>query len=202
MDSFVQLRAVNKATCFECFEPQKVISRKFWETDGAEKAHYADIVSLYSFVNKWGKYIKGDPDIKVSHDSPPIDNNFDGFASCKVLPPTSLFHPVLPARFHKKLLFVLCHREKKHDTECDHTDKERALTWAAPELHLALEKGYKIQEVYETWQYPTTQYDPSTKDGGLFASYVNMYLKMKVEASGFPGWCDTEEKKSRVYTAI
>ncbi|KAJ1521804.1 hypothetical protein ONE63_003439 [Megalurothrips usitatus] len=105
--------------------------RRFWESDGKEKAFYADIVSLYPFVNKWGKYIKGDPDIRIYPNCHAIDSSFDGFVCCKVLPPKSLFHPVLPARFHNKLMFVLCAtcaRQSDHAVECENTEKQR-INW-------------------------------------------------------------------------
>jgi len=33
-----------------------------------------------------------------------------------------------------------------------------------------------------------TRYDPETREGGLFAGYIDTFLKMKAEASGYPGW--------------
>ena len=47
------------------------------------------------------------------------------------------------------------------------------------------------------WQYDTiTKYDPSTGDGGLFAQYMNMFMKIKMEASGYPSHCDTDQEKT------
>ena len=42
-------------------------------------------------------------------------------------------------------------------------------------------------EVYEVYEY-VTRYDPETREGGLFAGYIDTFLKMKAEASGYPGW--------------
>jgi hypothetical protein len=43
---------------------------------------------------------------------------------------------------------------------------------------------------FEVWHFDETeQYDPKTKTGGLFTDYVNTFLKMKQEASGWPEWC-------------
>ena len=43
------------------------------------------------------------------------------------------------------------------------------------------------------WLYDTiTKYDPSTGAGGLFAQY----MKIKVEASGYPSQCDTDQEKN------
>ena len=41
----------------------------------------------------------------------------------------------------------------------------------------------------------STQYDPRTGKGGLFSEYVNAFLKVKQESSGWPEWCKMEEDK-------
>jgi len=43
-------------------------------------------------------------------------------------------------------------------------DEERALsgTWVMDEVRLAVEKGYRILEIYEVYEYQVTQYDPIT----------------------------------------
>ena len=33
--------------------------------------------------------------------------------------------------------------------------------------------------------------------GGLFAEYLNMYLKLKQESSGYPSWVQIEENKDK-----
>ena len=43
----------------------------------------------------------------------------------------------------------------------------------------------------------TEQYDPKTKTGGLCIDYVNTFLKMKQEVSGWPEWCQSENDKLR-----
>jgi len=40
----------------------------------------------------------------------------------------------------------------------------------------------------KVYEYEVTKYDPHTRDGGLFADYINTFLKLKAEASGYPGW--------------
>ena len=54
----------------------------------------------------------------------------------------------------------------------------------------AVEKGYQILKIDEVWHFPTEQ-----RKTGLFANYVNQWLKVKQESAGYPRWCDTEEKK-------
>ena len=46
-------------------------------------------------------------------------------------------------------------------------------------------------EVYEVYEYKVTQYDPATGQGGLFVEYMNTFLKLKLEASGYPSWVPT-----------
>ena len=44
-------------------------------------------------------------------------------------------------------------------------------------------------EIYKVYHWDeTTQYDKATGQGGPFTEYVNMFLKVKQEASGWPGW--------------
>ena len=64
---------------------------------------------------------------------------------------------------------------------CPHTDEQRALTstWCSLELVKAVELGYQVQYIYEAWHFKETC-------EGLFADYVNTWLKIKQEASGWP----------------
>ena len=64
--------------------------------------------------------------------------------------------------------------------------RERAIsvTWVITEIKLAIAKGYKILEVHEVYDYQVTQYNQETGEGGLFAEYINTFLKLKADASG------------------
>jgi len=53
---------------------------------------------------------------------------------------------------------------------------------------LAVEKGYRILAIYEVYEYQFTQYNPETGEGGPFVGYINTFLKLKAEASGYPAW--------------
>jgi len=55
------------------------------------------------------------------------------------------------------------------------------------EVRLAVQKGYRILDVREVYEYQLTQYNPETGEGGLFVNYINKFLKLKAEASGYPG---------------
>jgi len=52
-------------------------------------------------------------------------------------------------------------------------------------------------EILEIYEYQVTCYDPKTGNGGLFADYVDTFLKLKQEASGYPSWVRTEDDKVR-----
>ena len=161
---------------------------------------YYDVTSLYPFVNKTGKYVVGHP-TKITENFTSLEA-YEGLIKCKVLPPKDLLIPVLPAKINGKLLFALCKTcaERKQQTPCQHSDEERCFigTWVSDDVTKALEKGYEIIELNEVWHFDqTSQYDPETKTGGLFTEYVNTFLKMKQEASGWPEWCVDEERKHK-----
>ena len=70
-------------------------------------------------------------------------------------------------------------------------------TWVIDEVRLAVEKGYKILEILEVYEYQVTRYDPETGNGDLFVDYINTFLKLKAEASGYPSWVRTEDDEVR-----
>ena len=79
---------------------------------------------------------------------------------------------------------------------CPHTPSQRCLvgTWPTPELQEAINQGYVIQHVYEVWHFPRNSND-------MFSSYVDTFLKIKQEASGWPDWVGDDEDKHRQYIA-
>ena len=67
-------------------------------------------------------------------------------------------------------------------------------TWCTPELQTAVRLGYLVLKIYKVYHRKDTNlYDAETKEGGPFASYINMFLKYKQEASGPPDWVKTSE---------
>jgi len=52
-------------------------------------------------------------------------------------------------------------------------------------------------DVYEFWEYEVTCFDKDTISGGLFAEYVNMFLKLKQESSSYSSWVQSEENKDK-----
>jgi hypothetical protein len=90
--------------------------------------------------------------------------------------------------------------EQLNDSNCEHTEQERALTgtWVSLEIDKALEIGYKLIKYHSIWHFENKiQYDPVSKKGGLFTEYVNFNLKGKTEASGFPNNCTTDLQKEK-----
>ena len=165
-----------------------------------ETIQYLDVTSLYSWVNKIKRYPVGHPEI-ITH-PPHLDiERYFGIAVVDILPPPHLFHPVLPVRKGGKLTFPLCGAcvdEQQalplleRTSVCAHSDAQRTLrgTWCTPEIEMALEKGYRLIAIHEVWNFP-----PNQQRTGLFADYVNTWLKIKQESAGWPAWCTTEEQR-------
>jgi len=81
-----------------------------------------------------------------------------------------------------------CYNERNAD--CTHSDAERAITgfWTTTELHKALEKGYKIDKIYEVWHFEHSSTD-------LWKGYIRKFLKIKLETSKFT--CSEEEYREK-----
>ena len=138
------------------------------EEDG-EEIRYDDYTSLYLWANKYGEYPVGHPIFLYEPDTTDISLYFR-LAKCTVLPPQGLYHPVLPV--------------------CHHADVQRVFvgTWCTPELEVAVQKGYTITHIHEVWHFEKRQ-------TGLFRFYVDIWLKIKEEASGWPEGCNTPAEK-------
>ena len=163
-----------------------------------EQIHYLDVTSLYPWVNKTAKYPIRHPTIITNPGHLHIGEYF-GVAHVDILPPTGLFHPVLPVRSGGKLTFPLCaacvgEEQAKPFLErrssCAHSNEARTLqgTWCTPEIERAISKGYTLLKIHEVWHFPASR-------EGLFAGYVNTWLKLKQESAGWPGWCTDDARK-------
>ncbi|CAH0387605.1 unnamed protein product [Bemisia tabaci] len=176
-------------------------AKAYYRADVAagEKIMYYDITSLYPYVCKYRPFPVGHPKrILIGDQCNTNIEEYNGLIMCKVLPPFNLYFPVLPVKFDGKLMFPLCRAcmEEKYQDDCPHTIEERCLTgaWVSFELKKAVEKGYEILRVFEVWDYELTVYD-GVSQGGLFVQYVNRFLKIKQEASGFPSGCEADDEK-------
>ena len=62
---------------------------------------------------------------------------------------------------------------------------------------MAISKGYRILEIHEVYEYAVTKYDEATGEGGLFVEYIDTFLKLKADASGYPSWDRTPADEDR-----
>ena len=175
-------------------------AKLYHKVSGYEQIKYYDVTSLYPFVQKYSSFPVKEPQI-LTGDFKDISNYF-GIAKIKILPPRKLYHPVLPLKVNGKLLFPLCSTcaEKQNQEKCTCTDEKRCLqgTWCTPEIEKAVEKGYVVIKIYEVYHWAEmSRFNKQTCDSGLFTEYVNMFLKIKQEASGWPDWVKTDEDKSK-----
>ena len=79
---------------------------------------------------------------------------------------------------------------------CPHSPQERQLTgtWCTIEVQKALDMGYEMVKLHEVWHFEETSSD-------LFKNYVNTWLKIKQEASGWPVHVGNDEIKRQKYLA-
>ena len=182
-----------------------------------EKGYYLDFCSLYPDVLKYRKYPVGHPERITCNFAPLIEESCTGdcfFPTCtghhmklpyfgliklQILPPRGLLFPILPVKCLGKLMFPLCvkccyEQEQQIDSKCQCSDEERTMhgTWCIEEVNVALNMGYKIVEIEEILHW-----SQNDKDAGLFQQYINTFLRIKTEASGFPTDISTAEEKQR-----
>lgn len=166
-----------------------------------EEISYVDFTSLYPSINKYGTYPVGFPRIIYQPENQKIEDYF-GIAQVDILAPERLYHPVLPVRAGGKLIFPLCRScvvEElvkpllERSNICGHMREQWILkgTWCTPELQKAVEKGYQIQKIHEVWHFPE-----ENRREGLFAGYVNTWLKLKQESAGWPTGVETAQQKA------
>jgi len=81
--------------------------------------------------------------------------------------------------------------EKNHEaTKCSHSEKQRSLfgTWPTPELHLAVQNGYRVLRYHEIWAYDDV--GPS-----LFKEFLMSLKRLKFINSGFPSNVPEEQRQ-------
>ena len=172
-----------------------------------QQAAYVDVCSLYPSVMKRYCYPTGHPvrvtvNFKhpVSVTCPTVSSGmcqllgrwcpgrhvvcgYFGVVKVSVLPPRRLYHPVLPVKCNGKLMFPLCQscaaRESKVSCSCMDCDRILTGTWCTPELDAALSVGYQVVEWHEVLHWETSS-------DTLFQDYINTFVRLKTEASGYP----------------
>jgi hypothetical protein len=180
---------------FEAFHGGRVETFKMCIDDGETKLNYADFTSLYPFINATKYYPVGHPEIILSEFGSLTDilDRYWGLMKCTILPPKKLYIPVLPGKYgqDKKLIFTLCNRcatERTSKKPCNHSDEEREITgvWFTEEIKLAVEKGYQLRQVHGIHHF-------EEKSRELFADYIKMFYKKKLQASGRPENCQNDD---------
>lgn len=135
---------------------------------------------LYLYINKYSRYPIGPPKILVGSE---LDGrNFSSLSNKSRYSSTEVIIS-LGVKMHNKLVFDLyfkCTKEL-NTGECEHSSDERVIhgTYVADELRLAVRKVYVIRKIYGAWDYRSTQYCKTTKNGGIFAKYIDTFLKNK-----------------------
>ena len=157
-----------------------------------ECGRYVDFCSLYPTVQYYKKYPVGHPEKIISPDK--YDKEWYGLIKCKVQPPRTLYHPVLPLKIKcdnaYKLLFPLCMTcaKSKQQEKCQHSDDKREFigTWTSDEVNMAVEKGYIITKIYEVWHFKNSS-------DNLFKEYIKKFMKLKLESTKYNFKNDKEE---------
>jgi hypothetical protein len=113
-----------------------------------------------------------------------------------------MYHPVLPNSSDDRLIFCLyrtCAESGSQEQCHQETVLKRALTgtWVVDEVRLAVERGYSVLKIHEFYGYEVTQYDPKTGEGGHFVQYIDTFMELKVENSGYPNWVQGSEDEDK-----
>ena len=209
---------INLRDCYFGGRTNGLVLYKYFK-DG-EMGKYVDFTSLYPDILKYRRFPVGHPEKIVRNFEECTVEKCDGncfYFPCEgqhftlpyfgvmkvtVLPPTHLLHPVLPIKCNGKLKFPLCYTCASNDSKeiCTCLDSERMFThsYCTPELEVALNMGYTIVHIHEVLHWSETEmYNPTTKQGGLFTEYINTFLKLKQESSGFPQGVKSDEEKDK-----
>ena len=91
----------------------------------------------------------------------------------------------------RKTLKQNCHEcYRQRNACCNHTDSQRSITglWTTVEVAKALEKGYKIEQIYEVMHFENS----STE---LWKGYIRKFMKIKLETSKFT--CSEQEYRQK-----
>ncbi|KAL3124876.1 hypothetical protein niasHT_001079 [Heterodera trifolii] len=163
-----------------------------------------DIVSLYPYVMKANFFPVGNPRVLTREVllrpptaplpwTAPENNTFRGLLLVRVLAPRNIRVPLLGYRTKDgRFTFPLCEwcADRRQQRPCHHGDDKRSwvTSYTHPELNKALQLGYVVNDFFEVWDYDEW-------DGTLFSSYVNTFVGLKVQATGWPEGCTTDEQR-------
>jgi len=144
-----------------------------------ERLEYIDFTSAYPKINKTGLYPHGHPTLDWNPSlGTPVPSLNEGLSIwwVDVQCPQDLYHPLLHSKDKEtgKLYFDL-----RHKTKVPYTNLE---------LIEACKLGYEITRIYRVIQWKRVI-------KGIFRKYINFWLKVKQEASGWPANVVTEAEK-------
>ena len=171
------IRRAFKGGRTESFQLYRKLSEK--EIADGWRIEYRDVVSEYPTVQFFDELPCGAPkEVQYGDDGVTAEvgfpSDFYGFVECDVTCPQDLHVPLLGAR-------KMVGDDEKY--VFDLTPITRQLL-CSPELHKAVELGYKITRVYKTIEFEHT--------AELFKSYMRDCVAGKTVAAGFKG---TEEER-------
>ena len=133
---------------------------------------------------KTKKYPTGHPIVITQFINTCIDD-YEGLIKCCILPPTNLIHPILPLHLNDKMVFILCYTcgKEKNIHKWTHTDRERAITatWVVMSSIKRLRWGIKFLKYMKSGIIKT-----------IFTSYMDAFIKLKMESSGYPSDCKSD----------
>lgn len=117
---------------------------------------------------------------KIYNNNFPDITKVHKLVECMLEPPTTLKIPLLPFNCHAPLVFAL-HRtymEKQNMGEWQHDSEMPKFrgTFCTPQLQKALNRKYKIGNIYGVWEFQMRK--------GLFQDYVGSFPTIKQEATG------------------
>ena len=92
------------------------MAKCYHKAEESEQIIYEDFTSLYPTINKYGTYPVGHPTIAVNPGSKNI-NDYFGPAKVNVVVPEKLLHPVVPVKLNGKLMFPLCKKCVKDQSD-------------------------------------------------------------------------------------
>lgn len=152
-------------------------TKLFYKAQPDEKIFYVDFTSAYPYVCKNGIYPKGHPVVWTPESPFPRPAMADAASIWKVdVKCPVIYHPLLHFKDPDTGLLLF-----------DLRDKVGAM-YTNFELLEAIRLGYTITKVYKVWHWQETIQ-------GVFKDYINIFLKMKQQASGWPREDMTEEEK-------
>jgi len=118
-----------------------------------------------------------------------------GLLQVSVIPPASLYLPILGVIRDSKLLFGLCNKcmEEKTGKLCCHGDAERELTsvWTTHEVCAAIAAGYKVRKIHEAFVY--------RKQRAIFKSFYAHLAHMKLSSEPPEDWEQRDEASKQAF---